>query len=105
MKYLAMLWPIKLAPLRAYIVIDTDSQMCSILFRHIENTGIPPGGGRTMEPRLRTALDQRLVGFKKANGDSGDEWNNKADALAVRGRDTQAKHVMVNLSVRAVVGR
>jgi hypothetical protein len=47
----------------------------------------------------------RLVCFRKIKGHSGDEWNDLADRLAVKGRDQQAKEAVVQLVFRAVIAK
>jgi hypothetical protein len=50
-------------------------------------------------------IEKRDVGFRKINGHSDDAWNDLADSLAVRGRNGQAKEVVIHQVVRVVINK
>jgi ribonuclease HI len=48
-------------------------------------------------------MDLRWICFRNVNGHSNDGWNNRADALAVKGRDEQAQQVTIQIAFGAVI--
>jgi hypothetical protein len=57
-----------------------------------------------IEPLARD-FDQGIVGFRKIKGHSGDEWNDLAERLAVKGQDLHAKEVIIKPIFRAVINK
>jgi ribonuclease HI len=112
MEYLAMLKAMELVPRQMYVVIETDSQMCidsltKFRKRWEKNGGRLDNGTEVASAAiigpLARAIDQRWACFRKIRGHSNNEWNDRANALAVQWRDLQAKKVVVKIAFQAVL--
>jgi hypothetical protein len=70
----------------------------------LKDDGKPVENAEIIAPLARE-IDRRIVGFRKIKGHSKDAWNDAADALAVKGRNQQAKEVTIQLGFRAVIDK
>jgi ribonuclease HI len=104
MEYQAMLAAMELIPERSFVCIETDSQtridgLTKWRMRWEKHSwkrgdGQEVANADLIKP-LVAAIEKREVGFRKIKGHSDDPWNDLADSLAVKGRNAQAKGVIV----------
>jgi ribonuclease HI len=113
MKLLAVRKALHFIPIGTYAVFETDSQLCvDSLTRYrrrwerngwCKDDGSEMANAHLLEP-ISKIFHQRWVCFRKVKGHSTDEWNKRADRLAVQGRDLQAKQVPISVELRSVNG-
>jgi hypothetical protein len=93
----------------SYIVIESDSRTCIDFVTKCHGRWKTSGWRRDDGPQIANAetieplsklIDLRCVAYRKVKDHSEDERNDRADALAIRGMDTQAAKLMVRFSIR-----